>query len=196
MSVKKINSYQELLQGLNEDKTFVLIYKNGSEQSNCAYENIVKAAEKNSGINVMTVDVSEIRDIHQKFNVKTAPSLLVFENKEFKNLIKGCQDANYINSLFEDALYIAESKGEDRAYGSVTVYTTPTCSWCNTLKSHLRKHRVYFNEVDISRDQSAAEELVRRSGQQGVPQTDIDGQIIVGFDKTKLNRLLGINDQR
>ncbi len=193
MSVIEIKSKQEMLDSLNDDKTFVLLYKKGSEQSDCAFENIVLAAEKNSGINVLLVNVAEVGDIHGQYNIKTAPSLIVFENKGFKNVIKGCQDADYINSLFEDALYIAESKDKDKPYGSVTVYTTPTCSWCNTLKSHLRKHRIIYNEVDISRDQSVAEDLVRRSGQQGVPQTDIDGQIIVGFDKTKLNRLLGIN---
>jgi glutaredoxin len=47
--------------------------------------------------------------------------------------------------------------------------------------------------VDVSVDQKAAEEMVRKSGQQGVPQTDINGEIIVGFDKTRINTLLGIN---
>ena len=49
-----------------------------------------------------------------------------------------------------------------------------------------------FREVDISRDERAAQELVRRSGQMGVPQTDIDGRIVVGFDKARLDELLGI----
>ena len=84
----------------------------------------------------------------------------------------------------------AASEGEPQK--SVTVYSTPTCSWCNTLKSHLRKHRVYFTDVDVSADPSLAEELVRKSGQQGVPQTEIDGEIIVGFDKKRINSLLGI----
>jgi glutaredoxin len=52
---------------------------------------------------------------------------------------------------------------------------------------------VRFQDIDISRDERAAREMVSRSGQQGVPQTDISGQMIVGFDKKKINELLGIN---
>ena len=52
-----------------------------------------------------------------------------------------------------------------------------------------------FREVDISRDERAAQELVRKSGQMAVPQTDIDGKIVVGFDKVRLNSLLGIKNE-
>ena len=54
-------------------------------------------------------------------------------------------------------------------------------------------HGIRYREINVAADQKAAEEMVRKSGQQGVPQTDINGQIVVGFDKTKLNSLLGIN---
>jgi len=77
----------------------------------------------------------------------------------------------------------------------VTVYTTPTCSWCNALKSWLRKNRIAFREVDVSRDERMAQELVRKSGQMGVPQTEIDGQIVVGFNQARLKELLGIAAQ-
>jgi glutaredoxin len=60
------------------------------------------------------------------------------------------------------------------------------------LKNHLKASNIRFTEVDVSQNQEAAEQMVRRSGQRGVPQTDIDGQIIVGFDKNKINSLLGI----
>ncbi|HDR52963.1 MAG TPA: NrdH-redoxin [Mariniphaga anaerophila] len=83
--------------------------------------------------------------------------------------------------------------GEKKSQKNVTVYTTPTCTWCNTIKRHLQEYGIRYREVDVSRDQKAAEEMVRRSGQQGVPQTDINGEIIVGFDKPRINRLLGIN---
>jgi glutaredoxin-like YruB-family protein len=70
------------------------------------------------------------------------------------------------------------------------VYSTPTCSWCNTLKTWLRKNNIPFTDVDVSRDQRAAEELTRRTGQQGVPQTEINGQIVVGFNQPRLKELL------
>ncbi len=52
-----------------------------------------------------------------------------------------------------------------------------------------------FREVDISRDERATQELVRKGGQMAVPQTDIDGKIVVGFDKVRLNSLLGIKNE-
>jgi len=72
------------------------------------------------------------------------------------------------------------------------VYSTPSCSWCNTLKAYLKQNNIAFIEIDVSRDQKAADELVKRSGQMGVPQTDINGEIIVGFDKPRISRLLGL----
>ncbi len=74
----------------------------------------------------------------------------------------------------------------------VLVFTTPTCSWCKRLKSYLRERRVPFREVDISRDPSAARDVQRRTGQMGVPVIIIDNKPIVGFDRPKIDRLLGL----
>jgi glutaredoxin-like YruB-family protein len=74
----------------------------------------------------------------------------------------------------------------------VTVYTTPTCTWCTTLKTYLDQQGVRYQEVNVAADTSAAEAMVRKSGQQGVPQTEINGQMIVGFDKPRINQLLEI----
>lgn len=74
----------------------------------------------------------------------------------------------------------------------VIVFTTPTCSWCRRTKDYLRQQRVTFREVDVSRDATAARDLVRRTGQTGVPVIEIDGRPIVGFDKPTIDRLLGL----
>jgi glutaredoxin-like YruB-family protein len=75
----------------------------------------------------------------------------------------------------------------------VIVFSTPTCSYCNMAKQYFRQHRIRFKDVDVSRDQAAARDLVRRSGQMGVPVIDIGGRVIVGFDKPKINQMLGIS---
>ncbi len=75
----------------------------------------------------------------------------------------------------------------------VLVFTTPTCPWCTKVKSYLKQRRVPFREVDVSRDASAARDLVRRTGQMGVPVVEIDGRPIVGFDKPQIDRLLGLS---
>ncbi len=74
----------------------------------------------------------------------------------------------------------------------VLVFTTPTCPWCARAKSYLRSKGVQFREVDVSRDPSAARDLVRRTGQMGVPVVEIDGRPIVGFDQPKIDALLGL----
>jgi len=74
----------------------------------------------------------------------------------------------------------------------VIVFSTPTCTYCNLAKKYFRQNRVRFRDVDVSRDQAAARDMVRRSGQMGVPVIDIGGKIIVGFDKPKINQLLGL----
>jgi len=75
---------------------------------------------------------------------------------------------------------------------TVIVYSTPTCSWCSAAKEHLRSHGVLFEEVDVASDMARAREMIEKSGQYGVPVLDIDGEIIVGFDRARINELLGI----
>jgi glutaredoxin-like YruB-family protein len=73
----------------------------------------------------------------------------------------------------------------------ITVYTTPTCGYCRHLKSYLDQRGVEYTEHDVSVDRTAAEEMVQRSGQMGVPVTVIGDQVVVGFDRARLDSLLG-----
>lgn len=74
----------------------------------------------------------------------------------------------------------------------VIMFSTPTCSYCRKAKQYFRKNGIRFKDVDVSRDQAAARDMVRKSGQQGVPQIVIGGKVIVGFDRPKIDRLLGL----
>lgn len=74
----------------------------------------------------------------------------------------------------------------------VIIFTTPTCQFCNAVKRYLRERGIKFKEVDVSRDPAAARDMVRRSGQQGVPVLDIGGKIVVGFDRPKIDKYLGL----
>ena len=67
----------------------------------------------------------------------------------------------------------------------VIVYSTPTCPFCHHAKDFLKENNIKFTDVDVSTDQDKAKEMVEKSGQMGVPVLDIDGEIIVGFDKHK-----------
>ncbi|WP_448376645.1 glutaredoxin family protein [Fervidobacterium sp.] len=75
----------------------------------------------------------------------------------------------------------------------VKIYTTPTCPWCKRAKEYFKQLGIQFTEVDVSKDRKGAEEMVRKSGQMGVPVIEIGNQIIVGFDKARIDRILGIS---
>ncbi len=75
---------------------------------------------------------------------------------------------------------------------NVIVYSTPTCPYCMRLKEFLKQNSVSFDDVDVSSDTVRAEEMVKKSQQMGVPVTDIDGDIVVGFDKDALKQKLGV----
>jgi len=74
----------------------------------------------------------------------------------------------------------------------VKIYSTPTCVYCKTLKEYLRKNKIDFEDIDVSKDEKQLQDMIKSSGQMGVPVVDIDGQIIVGFDKQKIDELLKI----
>ena len=72
----------------------------------------------------------------------------------------------------------------------ISVYSTPTCPWCHKTKDYLKEKGIAFTDYNVAEDQAKAEEMVNKSGQMGVPVIDIDGQIVVGFDKEKIDELL------
>lgn len=75
---------------------------------------------------------------------------------------------------------------------NIKVYSTPTCPYCKMAKQFLTENNVTFEDVDVSSSQSAAQEMISKSGQMGVPVLDIDGEIVVGFDKGKIRKLLAL----
>ncbi|GAB4224641.1 MAG: hypothetical protein Kow00127_25450 [Bacteroidales bacterium] len=194
MELIQVNSHDEFQQkAAGLELAYLLLYKTGSEQSNCALDNLGKIASEGKEVVIFKADVSQVRDIHPKYNVTSVPTLLEFEKGKFVNVLKGCHAPGFYESFFTHSLYAARSRDEDAPKQKrVTVYTTPTCTWCNTLKTYLRRNNIRFTEIDVSRDMNAAQEMQRKSGQMGVPQTDIEGQIVVGFDKNRINSLLGI----
>lgn len=75
----------------------------------------------------------------------------------------------------------------------VKLYSTPACVYCITLKKFLEEKGVEFEEIDISENKEAADEMIERTGQMGVPVIEINGEMIVGFDRDKIEKALEIN---
>lgn len=188
--LKSIASYNELKDNLkNSKRAYLLLYKKGTEQSSCAYENLTRIANHFEDIDVMSADVLEVKDVHEKYGITSAPALIEFIDGKYNKTVKGCHQPDFYKTVIENNAFSA-SGDEGKPSKRVTVYSTPTCPHCNTLKDYLRKMNIRFVDIDVSKDQQKAQELVRRTGQQGVPQTDINGRFVVGFDKNRINQLL------
>lgn len=73
---------------------------------------------------------------------------------------------------------------------NVTVYSTPTCPYCHQVKDYLRQKNIPFTDYNVATDREARDAMVQKSGQMGVPVIDVDGTIVVGFNRAKLEELL------
>ena len=76
---------------------------------------------------------------------------------------------------------------------TVKVYGTSTCPYCIRAKQFLKDSNILFENYDVSSDQVKADEMIKKTGQMGVPVIDIDGELIIGFDKEKIKQALGLN---
>lgn len=74
----------------------------------------------------------------------------------------------------------------------VKVYSTPTCPYCIRAKEYFKHKNIEFQNIDVSADKAAIEEMVKLTGQMGVPVVVIDGNVVIGFDRAKIDSLLNI----
>ena len=85
----------------------------------------------------------------------------------------------------------AAAKGASKK-STVTIYSTPTCPYCKLTKDFLNEHKIKYKDINVADNEGAANEMIEKSGQTGVPVIEIDGKIVVGFDKEGLKKLLNI----
>lgn len=76
---------------------------------------------------------------------------------------------------------------------NIKVYSTPGCPWCNVAKDFFKSHNLDFEDIDVSLDEKVAQEMIKKSGQMGVPVIEIDDKIVIGFNKPVLEEILGIS---
>lgn len=74
----------------------------------------------------------------------------------------------------------------------ITIFTTPTCVYCKMTKAFFKQNNLSYEEKDVAADAEARDEMINKSHQMGVPVIDVDGEIVVGFDKEKLTKLTQI----
>jgi glutaredoxin-like YruB-family protein len=76
----------------------------------------------------------------------------------------------------------------------VKVFSSPFCAYCTALKEFLKDRNIEFEEFDVSQDDKARDEMIEKSKQMAIPVTEIDGEIVIGFDREKIINLLGIKE--
>ena len=173
---------------ITEDKNVLLFYKKGTTNSDCAHQNIIKIKEGR----VMLIDVNLVKEIHQHYNVDSVPSLVVVKGNKVQNIIKGCQTSSYYDQIINKKTILYNTNDTAKPQKRVVVYSTPTCTYCNKIKQYFNKYGIKYTDINVATNLQAATEMAHKSGQRGVPQIDINGQIIVGFDVAKLSKLLNI----
>ncbi len=76
---------------------------------------------------------------------------------------------------------------------TVIIYSTPTCPYCQMAKMFLKQHNIAYTEHNVAEDMQAQKEMIEKSKQMGVPVIDINGEIVIGFDKKRMKELLKID---
>lgn len=84
------------------------------------------------------------------------------------------------------------NNGSVNNMATVKIYSTPWCTFCRMAKDFFKEHNVTYTEYDVSVDEKSRAEMLERSKQSGVPVIDIDGELVIGFDKSRVFTLLGI----
>ena len=176
-------------------KVLVAFLSETSETSRRTQPELEAFVAAHPEVDVFMVDTAVVRDVHGPLGVTAVPTVAVVEDRVVTQRVVGANIvAGYEVALLGPGLELngrPAGAGEKPAH-RVTVYTGPTCVWCTRVKAYLTEKKVRFKEIDVSRDERTAQELVKRTGQTGVPQLDIDGNWIVGFDKARIDKLLGL----
>ena len=93
----------------------------------------------------------------------------------------------------EDSFFSSSAKASER---KVRLFSTPSCAYCFTLKEFLKEHNVSFEEIDVSQDEKNRDYIIEKTGKMEAPVVEIDGEIVVGFDKEKIVKLLNIVEEK
>ncbi|MDP8260300.1 MAG: thioredoxin family protein [Candidatus Gygaella obscura] len=182
---------KHLQQAQERHKEFLVLmfYADSSSNAKRALVEIEKFSVENKRIPVYVIDVGKTKGMHKQFEVKNVPTVLALREGKVTHRIEGVESVGFYTRIF-CGIALVHKSGEKVISHRVVVYSGPGCPACGTAKAYLRKRGIGFRTVDIAQDQHAAERLVRRSGQMAVPQIDIDGHLVVGFDQVKIDRFL------
>lgn len=175
-----------------KDKEFLILvfYANFSSSAKRALSEIEQFSKEDKQVPIYIIDVERVKGIHKQFGVENVPTVLALQKGKVTQQVEGVESAKFYAHIFSGIYSSRFKTGKKAVSHRVIVYSGSGCPVCATAKAYLRRRGISFRDIDISHDQHAAERLVRRSGQMAVPQIDIDGHLIVGFNKAKIDMIL------
>jgi glutaredoxin-like YruB-family protein len=179
------------LQEKHKEYLIILFYGGFSSASKRALSELEQFSKEDGKAPVYGIDVEKVKGVHKQFGVERVPNVVALRRGKVTQRLEGVESAGFYARVLSGANPSHYKTGKGTAPRHVIVYSGPGCPACGSAKAYLRRQGISFREVDIARDQNAAQSLVRRSGQMAVPQIDIDGQLIVGFDREKIDRIIG-----
>jgi len=178
------------VQEKHKEFLIVLFYANFSSASKRALAELEQFSKENEQVPVYVIDVERVKGVHKQLGVENVPTVLALRKGKVAQRLEGVESAQFYARIFSGVHPSHYKTGKSPVSHRVIVYSGPGCPACGTAKAYLRRRGVSFREVDIARDQHAAQSLVRRSGQMAVPQKDMNGRLVVGFDQAKIDRIL------
>ena len=186
---------EELAQRVQGDDTRAILgffgsFSMAAMRSRPVFERFARDA---GDVPVILVDLDKLKGAHKDFGVKQVPTVVLVEGGKVRRSVIGPHDADYWSrALLQDHVVRRDTGEDDKPSHRVVLYTGEHCPWCARARNYLRRNRVRFTEIMVSKDPAAAQALMAKTGQTGVPQLDIDGHYIVGFDKPRIAKLLGL----
>ncbi|HNQ31605.1 MAG TPA: thioredoxin family protein [Candidatus Woesebacteria bacterium] len=145
---------------------------------------------KREPVQFLKLDLDKNRSFTAYYQMKGLPTVIIFQKGVAVETLMGIKTVQEYQNIIKSVLSPAQSV--DQKKHNVTVFSTPTCPYCHMVKDYLRQKNVAFKDVDVAQDQSQAMKMVEKSGQMGVPQLWIDDEVVVGFNRPEINRLLSL----
>ncbi len=139
------------------------------------------------------LNVDQNQQLASIFGIMGIPTVIFFKDGKIVNQRVGAMSKEAYKTAIDQALNEKPSSSKSKGETEVVVFSTPTCPWCKKTKEYLKSRGIKFKDVNVASDQAMAQKMVQRSGEMGVPQLWINGQVVVGFNKPRIDTLLGLN---
>lgn len=152
------------------------------------WQEVISDFEENN-IALFKINLDENPSLSAYFKIEQLPIIFMFRNGALAKTLKASLSKEEIAKIIDEILNPPAKTGK---YPEIKVFTTPTCPYCHMLKQYLQSKNIPFEEIDVSENREWAYKMVEKSGQMGVPQMWIGDEVIVGFDKARIDALLGL----